>query len=74
MNVDVGVQQEMIADVQAWRTNRDNDAVKRSLDQLRQAAEGTENIMAATIDLAHAGGTTGEAEVIILGVNDHTGA
>jgi (2R)-ethylmalonyl-CoA mutase len=46
--------------VQAWRAERDNDAVKRSLEQLRQAAEGDENIMAATIDLAHAGGTTGE--------------
>ncbi|HEY3000615.1 MAG TPA: methylmalonyl-CoA mutase family protein, partial [Acidimicrobiales bacterium] len=51
---------EIIAGVQAWRAGRDNDAVKRSLDQLRHAAEGDENIMAATIDLAHAGGTTGE--------------
>ena len=50
----------LIADVQAWRAERDNDAVKRSLDELRRAAEGDENIMAATIDLAHAGGTTGE--------------
>ena len=34
--------------------------MKRSLDQLRGAAESGENIMPATIDLAHAGGTTGE--------------
>jgi (2R)-ethylmalonyl-CoA mutase len=50
----------MIADVQAWRSNRDADAVKRSLDELRRAAESGANVMPATIDLAHAGGTTGE--------------
>ncbi len=60
LKVDPAVQDELIADVQAWRSNRDNDAVKRSLDELRRVAETGENIMPATIDLAHAGGTTGE--------------
>jgi ethylmalonyl-CoA mutase len=60
LKVDPAVQEEMIADVQAWRSERDNDAVKRSLDELRRAAETGENVMPATIDLAHAGGTTGE--------------
>jgi (2R)-ethylmalonyl-CoA mutase len=60
MKVDPDVQEQLIADVQAWRSNRDNDAVKRSLDELRRVAESTTNIMPATIDLAHAGGTTGE--------------
>src|SRR3954447_8034460 len=60
LKVDPGVQDEMIADVQAWRSNRDSDAVKRSLDELRRAAETGVNVMPATIDLAHAGGTTGE--------------
>ena len=60
LRVDPAVQDELIADVQAWRSNRDNDAVKRSLDELRRVAERGENIMPATIDLAHAGGTTGE--------------
>ncbi|QGG96567.1 protein meaA [Actinomarinicola tropica] len=60
MRVDPGVQQEMITDVAEWRSNRDNDAVKRSLDELRRAAESGDNVMPATIDLAHAGGTTGE--------------
>ncbi len=60
LKVDPAVQEELVADVQAWRSNRDNDAVKRSLDQLRRVAESDANIMAATIDLAHAGGTTGE--------------
>jgi ethylmalonyl-CoA mutase len=60
LKVDPAVEAEMIADVAEWRSERDNDAVKRSLDALRRAAESTDNIMAATIDLAHAGGTTGE--------------
>jgi (2R)-ethylmalonyl-CoA mutase len=50
----------MIADVAEWRSARDADAVKRSLDELRRAAESGANVMPATIDLAHAGGTTGE--------------
>jgi (2R)-ethylmalonyl-CoA mutase len=60
LKVDPALEAEIVAELEAWRTERDNDAVKRSLDQLRQAAEGGENIMAATVDLAHAGGTTGE--------------
>ncbi len=60
LKVDPAVQDEMVADVQAWRSERDNDAVKRSLDELRRAAENGVNVMPATIDLAHAGGTTGE--------------
>jgi ethylmalonyl-CoA mutase len=65
LRVDPEVEAEMVADVAAWRANRDNDAVKRSLNQLRQAAQSDDNIMPATIDLAHAGGTTGEwAEVL----------
>jgi (2R)-ethylmalonyl-CoA mutase len=60
LKVDPAVEEEMIADVAAWRAGRDADAVKRSLDALRHAAETGENLMPATIDLAHAGGTTGE--------------
>jgi (2R)-ethylmalonyl-CoA mutase len=43
-----------------WRSERDQDAVKRALDQLARVAQTDENIMDATIALAHAGGTTGE--------------
>ena len=60
LKVDPAVQEELIADVQRWRSERDSDAVKRSLDELRRVAESGENIMPATIDLAHAGGTTGD--------------
>jgi (2R)-ethylmalonyl-CoA mutase len=60
LKVDPTVQDALIADVQAWRSNRDADAVKRALDELRQVADSSENVMPATIALAHAGGTTGE--------------
>ncbi|MDZ7732840.1 MAG: protein meaA [Acidimicrobiia bacterium] len=60
LTVDPGVQEQMVADVAHWRETRDADAVKRSLDELRRVARSGDNIMPATIDLAHAGGTTGE--------------
>ena len=60
LRVDPAVETELRADVEAWRAARDGLAVTRALDVLRKAAEGTENIMPATIALAHAGGTTGE--------------
>jgi ethylmalonyl-CoA mutase len=60
LTVDPAVEAETVADVVAWRTARDAGAVARALDDLRVAGAGTENIMAPTIALAHAGGTTGE--------------
>ncbi len=60
LRVDPAVETQLRADVESWRAGRDRAAVRRALDDLRRAAEGTENVMAATIALAHAGGTTGE--------------
>jgi (2R)-ethylmalonyl-CoA mutase len=63
LRVDHRVEAEMIADVERWRTRRDNARVREALDELRRVAEddGPEgNVMPATIALAHAGGTTGE--------------
>jgi (2R)-ethylmalonyl-CoA mutase len=60
LRVDPSVHEELVADVQAWRSARDADGVKRALDELRRVAAGTENVMAATVALAQAGGTTGE--------------
>ena len=60
LKVDPRVEQETVADVLTWRTARDNDAVKRALDDLRNAAIGKTNVMPASIALAVAGGTTGE--------------
>ena len=63
MKVDPRVEAEQIAEVERWRAERDNAAVRRAVDDLRRVAEddGPEgNVMEATIALAHAGGTTGE--------------
>jgi ethylmalonyl-CoA mutase len=60
LRVDPAVQDELIADVVAWRSERDQDAVKQALDELTRVAGTDENVMPATIALAHAGGTTGE--------------
>jgi len=60
LRVDPALEAETIAGLDEWRASRDDDAVKRSLDELRRVAESGDNVMPATIDLAHAGGTTGE--------------
>ncbi len=60
LRVDPAVESELRADVEAWRSARDPAPVQRALDELKRVAEGSENIMPATIALAHAGGTTGE--------------
>ena len=61
LRVDPAVEELLIAEVELWRKKRDPTAVQAALDELRAAAEspGT-NVMTATINLAHAGGTTGE--------------
>jgi (2R)-ethylmalonyl-CoA mutase len=60
LRVDPAVESELRADVEAWRSARDSVSVERALDALKRAAEGSDNIMPATVVLAHAGGTTGE--------------
>ena len=60
LKVDPTVEAQLRDEIVAWRAGRDGAAVQRCLDDLRRAAEGSENIMPATIALAHAGGTTGE--------------
>ncbi len=63
LRVDPAVEVELVADVEAWRRQRDDRAVARALADLERAAssEGPDhNIMVPTIALAHAGGTTGE--------------
>ena len=60
LRVDRRVEAQAIADVIRWRAERDSDKVTIALAELRRAAEDGENIMPASIALAHAGGTTGE--------------
>jgi (2R)-ethylmalonyl-CoA mutase len=63
MTVDPAFERAMIADVKAWRTQRDETAVRDALQELTRVAQSSQpgdNIMVPTIALAKAGGTTGE--------------
>ncbi len=60
LRVDPAVEEALREDVAAWRSSRDGNRVRKALDDLRRTAEGSDNVMPATIALAHAGGTTGE--------------
>ena len=60
LRVDPAVEAQTIAELEQWRASRDNAAVAAALEELRRVAQSDENIMAASIALAHAGGTTGE--------------
>lgn len=60
MKVDPQVESEMVAEIASWRSSRSQESVDVALQQLRDAAEGDENIMHSTIAAARAGVTTGE--------------
>jgi (2R)-ethylmalonyl-CoA mutase len=61
MTPDPEVERELVAALEQWRANRDQDAVDAALAELaRVAATDDENIMPATIAAAKAGATTGE--------------
>jgi (2R)-ethylmalonyl-CoA mutase len=58
---DPEVERECQEALERWKAERDNDAVKRALSDLADAAEDEgRNIMPATIAAAKAGATTGE--------------
>jgi ethylmalonyl-CoA mutase len=55
------VERERIEGLEQWRAERDQGAVDRALEQLAEAArDESRNIMAATIEAAKSGATTGE--------------
>jgi (2R)-ethylmalonyl-CoA mutase len=55
------IEADLQADVKAWRRNRDQAAAAKALDDLRRAAEDpVADLMAPTLALARANGTTGE--------------
>ena len=60
MVVDPAVEDEQINRLNQWRAERDNDAVKAALADLRAAASDGKNVMPASIAAAKAGVTTGE--------------
>ncbi|MEQ5871173.1 protein meaA [Sagittula sp. NFXS13] len=60
MTVDPAVEEDQKARLDAWRSERDAEAVKSALTALRKAAQAGENVVPASIDCAKAGVTTGE--------------
>jgi len=60
MVVDAAVEAEQIDRLNAWRSERDDAAVKEALAELRTAAAEGRNVMPASIKAAKAGVTTGE--------------
>jgi len=63
LTVDPAVERELADEVAAWRAARDPDAVAAALAELRRVAasdDPADNVMAPTLALARAGGTTGE--------------
>ncbi len=61
MRPDPEVERERIEALQRWREKRDEEAVSKALEQLRDAAaDESANVMPATIAAAKAGATTGE--------------
>ncbi|WP_170430482.1 protein meaA [Ruegeria arenilitoris] len=60
MVVDPAVEQEQIARLNEWRSERDDAAVTAALAALREAAQTGANVMEPSIAAAKAGVTTGE--------------
>jgi ethylmalonyl-CoA mutase len=60
VTVDADVEKSAIDDLTRWRAQRNASAVSGALDRLRSAARDGSNIMEPSIELAQAGGTTGE--------------
>jgi (2R)-ethylmalonyl-CoA mutase len=60
MTVDPAVEAAAQEAVKKWRAERDPEPVQRALDRLREVAGTDENLMAATLECARAGVTTGE--------------
>ncbi len=60
MVVDPAVEADQIERLNAWRADRDEDAVRSALSALRAAAQSGDNVMEPSIAAAKAGVTTGE--------------
>ena len=60
LKVDPKIEKQMIRELEKWRKSRDQQAVNRALISLKTAAENKTNLMPPSIELAIAGGTTGE--------------
>ncbi|MFI9585277.1 protein meaA [Streptomyces sp. NPDC052236] len=60
MTVDPANEARVVAKLHEWRENREEGRATDSLAALKKAAAGSANLMAATVECARAGVTTGE--------------
>jgi len=60
LKVDPKIESQMVEELQQWRKTRNQSAVDIAINALKNAARGGSNLMTASIELAKAGGTTGE--------------
>ena len=60
LKVDPKIESQMVEELQQWRKTRNQSAVDIAINSLQNAARGGSNLMSASIELAKAGGTTGE--------------
>ena len=60
MNVEATVSERQCERLQALRARRDNDAVRRALDQIRQGASGDDNMVPLLVEAVEAYATIGE--------------
>ncbi|MER5771516.1 methylmalonyl-CoA mutase family protein [Streptomyces sp. NPDC001985] len=60
MTVDPANEARVVAALQRWRADRDEPRAADALTALKRTAAGTGNLMAATVECARAGVTTGE--------------
>src|SRR5262249_47036535 len=60
LTVSADAETQQIERLQAWRVQRDGNAVARALEDLKRAARAARNVMPASIACAKAGVTTGE--------------
>jgi ethylmalonyl-CoA mutase len=60
LKVDPKIEKQMVKELEKWRKSRDQQVVDQALASLKNAAENNLNLMPPSIELAIAGGTTGE--------------
>ncbi|MEV6590757.1 protein meaA [Streptomyces acidicola] len=58
--VDPAVEERVVRALRQWRDTRDDLRVRKTLERLKEAAQGEDNLMEATLECARAGITTGE--------------
>ncbi len=68
LKIDESVEREQIASLRQLRQARDNDKVRRTLDDLRDAAERGDNLMPSFIECARVYTTLGEMVDVLRGI------